>query len=58
MSDMRIAVMGAAGRMGQELVRAVHATPGCVVAGGVERPGAPMLGQDVGAVAGIGAVGP
>ena len=57
MSDMRIAVMGAAGRMGQELVRAVHATPGCVVAGGVERPGSPMLGQDVGAVAGIGAVG-
>lgn len=57
MSDMRIAVMGAAGRMGRELVRAVHATPGCVVAGGVERAGSAMIGHDVGAVAGIGAVG-
>lgn len=57
MSDMRIAVMGAGGRMGRELVRAVHAAPGCVVAGGVERPGAPTLGLDVGAVAGIGDVG-
>ncbi len=39
MSDMRIAVMGAAGRMGRELVRAVHAMPGCVVAGGTEVAG-------------------
>ena len=39
MTEMRIAVMGAAGRMGRELVRAVHET-GCVVAGGTERSGA------------------
>ncbi len=57
MADMRIAVMGAGGRMGRELLRAVHATSGCVVAGGVERAGAAMLGQDVGLVAGIGEVG-
>jgi len=57
MSDMRIAVMGAGGRMGRELVRAVHALDGCVVAGGVEQPGSPFLGQDVGALAGIGEVG-
>lgn len=57
MSDMRIAVMGAGGRMGRELVRAVHAQPGCIVAGGVEQSGSPFLGQDVGEIAGIGTVG-
>lgn len=54
---MRIAVMGAAGRMGRELVRAVHDTPGCVVAGGAEREGAPEVGRDVGALAGLGPIG-
>jgi 4-hydroxy-tetrahydrodipicolinate reductase len=57
MTEMRIAVMGAAGRMGRELVRAVHATPGCILAGGTERPGAAALGLDLGEVAGIGPVG-
>jgi 4-hydroxy-tetrahydrodipicolinate reductase len=57
MGDMRIAVMGAAGRMGRELVRAIHAAPGCVVAGGTEAPGAPALGADLGVLAGIGALG-
>lgn len=57
MNDMRIAVMGAAGRMGRELVRAVHAMPGCAVAGGVERAGSTFIGADVGGIAGIGDVG-
>ncbi len=54
---MKIAVMGAAGRMGRELVRAVAATPGCQVCGGLEAPGTPMLGTDVGAVAGLAPLG-
>ncbi len=45
--------MGAAGRMGRELVRAVAATPGCVVAGGTERPGSPSVGADLGTLAGL-----
>lgn len=57
MSDMKIAVMGASGRMGLELVRAVHATPGCIVAGAVERSGVPAVGQDVGTLAGLGPLG-
>lgn len=57
MSDLKVAVMGAAGRMGRELVRTVHATPGCVVIGGVERQGSPALGQDVGLLAGVGSLG-
>ena len=48
--------MGAAGRMGRELVRAVHATPGCRVAGGAEVAASPALGQDVGIIAGVGAL--
>jgi 4-hydroxy-tetrahydrodipicolinate reductase len=50
---MRIAVMGAAGRMGRELVRAIAATPGCVVAGGTERAGSSTVGSDIGILAGL-----
>ena len=53
MSDMRIAVLGAAGRMGQSLTRALAETPGCTVAGGVEVKGSAAIGQDIGAVAGL-----
>jgi 4-hydroxy-tetrahydrodipicolinate reductase len=55
-APIRVAVMGAAGRMGRELVRAAHAA-GCTVAGGIERPGAVDLGADVGVVAGLPALG-
>jgi 4-hydroxy-tetrahydrodipicolinate reductase len=50
---MRIAVLGAAGRMGQTLTRVLAATPGCVVAGGLEVKGSPALGRDIGEVAGL-----
>jgi 4-hydroxy-tetrahydrodipicolinate reductase len=53
MGDMRIAVLGAAGRMGQTLTRVLAKTPGCVVAGGVEAKGSPAIGRDIGEVAGI-----
>jgi 4-hydroxy-tetrahydrodipicolinate reductase len=54
---MKIAVMGVAGRMGQELVRAVHQAEGCEVGGAVERPDSPLVGTDVGVAAGIGPIG-
>jgi 4-hydroxy-tetrahydrodipicolinate reductase len=54
---MKIAVMGAAGRMGQELVRAVHETEGCTVSGAVETPDSPAIGADVGVLAGLGPLG-
>jgi 4-hydroxy-tetrahydrodipicolinate reductase len=53
MSDMRIAVLGAAGRMGKALTRVLVETPGCVVAGGIEAKGSPALGRDIGEVAGL-----
>lgn len=54
---MLLAIMGAAGRMGRELVRTAHEAQGCEVAGAVERPGSPFLGKDAGEVAGIGHIG-
>lgn len=57
MSELKIAVMGAAGRMGRELVRAVLATKGSVILGGTERPGSPELGQDIGLLAGLAPIG-
>jgi 4-hydroxy-tetrahydrodipicolinate reductase len=53
MSDMRIAVLGAAGRMGQALTRALAETPGCTVVGGIEAEGSSAIGQDIGTVAGL-----
>lgn len=55
-SMVRIAVCGAAGRMGQRIiVSALEA--GCTVSGALERPGHPMLGQDAGLLAGCGQIG-
>jgi len=50
---MKVAVMGVAGRMGQELVRAVCAADGCSIAAAVERADSPAIGQDVGVLAGL-----
>lgn len=44
--SIRIAIAGAAGRMGQALVKSAGAD--FAIAGGSERPGAPGLGQDQG----------
>jgi 4-hydroxy-tetrahydrodipicolinate reductase len=54
---MKIAVMGVAGRMGQELVRAVYEAEGCTVGGATERADSPVIGSDVGTLAGIGPIG-
>jgi len=57
MSDMKLAVMGASGRMGRELIRAVNEMEGCVVAGGTEAPGSDAVGADLGELAGVGKLG-
>jgi 4-hydroxy-tetrahydrodipicolinate reductase len=53
MSDMRLVVMGAAGRMGRMLVRTITELPGVAVAAALERPGCDALGKDAGVVAGL-----
>lgn len=54
---MKIAVMGAAGRMGRELVRAIAAQPGCSVSGATETARSPALGKDIGELAGLERIG-
>lgn len=57
MSDIRIVVAGAAGRMGRTLVRLISETQGGVVAGALEAKGHPEMGKDAGVLAGIAALG-
>ena len=54
---MKLAIAGAAGRMGRVLTRIIHETPGCDVAGGLEPPGSQHQGADMGTLAGIGVLG-
>jgi 4-hydroxy-tetrahydrodipicolinate reductase len=54
---MRIGIVGCAGRMGRTNLREVLETEGAELAGGVERPGHPALGQDLGVLAGLDPVG-
>ncbi len=51
-TPLRIAIAGASGRMGQMLVEAVLAAPDLALAGALDIPGSPALGQDAGAFAG------
>jgi 4-hydroxy-tetrahydrodipicolinate reductase len=53
MSDMRLIVAGAGGRMGRTLIKAIGETPGLVLAGATEGEGSPFLGQDSGVLAGL-----
>jgi 4-hydroxy-tetrahydrodipicolinate reductase len=57
MSDMRLIILGAAGRMGRTLTRIVTQMDGVEVAGAVEQPQSPHLGTDVGELAGVGSLG-
>src|SRR5262245_31664999 len=57
MSDMRLIVAGAGGRMGRALTRAISETEGAVLAGALEAPGSELLGKDAGVLAGLPASG-
>ena len=54
---MRLAIAGAAGRMGRVLTRIVHEAEGAEVAGGLEPMGSVAVGADMGTLAGVGALG-
>ena len=54
MSDMRLIVAGAGGRMGRTLVKAIADTRGLVLAGALENAGSPLIGKDAGTLAGLG----
>jgi 4-hydroxy-tetrahydrodipicolinate reductase len=54
MTEMRLVVVGAAGRMGRMLIRAVAEAQGCRLVGAIEREGSTALGHDAGLLAGTG----
>ncbi|MGJ8569422.1 MAG: 4-hydroxy-tetrahydrodipicolinate reductase [Hoeflea sp.] len=54
---MGLIVVGAAGRMGQTLIRTIAEIDGVHLAGAIERPGSDALGRDAGELAGLGTNG-
>ncbi len=54
MSDMRLVVVGAAGRMGRAVITAIAETDGVVLTGALDAPGCSAIGLDSGELAGLG----
>jgi 4-hydroxy-tetrahydrodipicolinate reductase len=57
MSDMRLIVAGAGGRMGRALTRAITESQGATIVGALEAPTSKLLGEDAGVLAGLPANG-
>ncbi len=53
MTQMRLVVVGASGRMGRVLVRAISEAADLVLVGAVDQPGSEYLGRDAGELAGL-----
>lgn len=54
MTELKLGVSGAGGRMGAALIRAIHEYAGTVLCGALERTGSDQLGKDAGLHGGIG----
>ncbi|MFE8070719.1 4-hydroxy-tetrahydrodipicolinate reductase [Marinobacteraceae bacterium S3BR75-40.1] len=53
----RIAITGAAGRMGKSLIEAVDVTDGVELGAAIVKPGSSLIGVDAGEMSGIGRIG-
>ena len=56
-AEIRVGVVGAAGKMGRTLVSLIHESNQLVLAAAVEQPGNTAVGTDAGELAGVGATG-
>ena len=56
-SEIRIAIVGAAGRMGRQLIQATQQAEGVRLGAALQRSGSSLVGSDAGELAGIGAIG-
>ncbi|MFU8895989.1 MAG: 4-hydroxy-tetrahydrodipicolinate reductase [Gammaproteobacteria bacterium] len=56
-SPVRVAILGASGRMGATLLRCLPEFPGLALSGASTAPGSGLGGQDSGEVAGLGSLG-
>ncbi|MCK9140030.1 4-hydroxy-tetrahydrodipicolinate reductase [Haemophilus influenzae] len=54
---LKIAIAGAGGRMGRQLIQAVHSAEGVELGAAFERKGSSLVGTDAGELAGIGQIG-
>lgn len=54
---IRVAVVGAAGRMGRTLIQAISAADGLTLAAATETPDSSLVGADAGELAGVGRLG-
>ena len=54
---LRVAVVGAAGRMGKTLIEAVRSVPALQLTAAIDRPESTLIGADVGELAGVGRIG-
>ena len=54
MTEIKIALVGAAGRMGREVTKAATINPATCIGAAVEYSECPLLGKDIGEVAGVG----
>ncbi|HHX35852.1 MAG TPA: 4-hydroxy-tetrahydrodipicolinate reductase [Gammaproteobacteria bacterium] len=54
---LRIAVVGAAGRMGKTLIEAVRMVPALQLTAAIDRPESSLIGADAGELAGLGRIG-
>jgi 4-hydroxy-tetrahydrodipicolinate reductase len=57
MAEIKLGIVGAGGRMGQMLAAEAHGQPGLRVVAGSETAGHKHIGQDLGALAGLGPLG-
>ncbi|MGH8453575.1 MAG: 4-hydroxy-tetrahydrodipicolinate reductase [Nevskiales bacterium] len=53
----RVCIHGAGGRMGRALIEAIQKLPGLQLVAAIERADSPLIGQDAGAIAGLGQLG-
>ena len=56
-AQIRLAIVGATGRMGRQLIQAVHEAEGVCLGAALAREGSSLTGADAGEMAGIGALG-
>lgn len=54
---LKIGIVGAGGRMGRQLIQAVHQAEGVELGAAFEREGSSLVGADAGELAGVGSIG-
>jgi len=56
-SQLRVAIVGASGRMGRQLIQAVQQKEGVALGAAIVRAGSSLIGSDAGEMAGVGHLG-